>query len=1033
LNKIIGKPTMQIKKHKFSLRWPLIIFAAAIIAVIFINRLNNFSIDTDVVGSLPQNDPVLKDARYVIRHLPFQDRVVIDLSHQKTDKDILVEGAQYIEAELKKSGLFKNIGIDKLQEQFPGLIVHIVNNLPVMFTGAELDEKIKPLLTAQNIKHSLNENLRQLQSLEGIGQSEFIMKDPLGFKNIALAKLAGLAPSNNASIYKGKLLSLDEKHLLIVAELRASGTDIKEAAKINSQIDRIFGELNNKYKEFEFTLNPVGAYRAVLDNQTISKKDTEFAVTISTIVIAILLILGFPRPLIGLLALVPSIVGTVLAFVVYSLLHQSISALAIGFGGAIISFTVDYGITYLIFLDRPHETYGLQATKEVWSLGLLAMLTTAISFSFLFISGFPALAQIGEFAALGVICTYICVHAFFPVIFPKMPPAKRKGILPLNRLVSRLMNSEGKYKLIGAIIFCVIMLFFAKPQFRADLDTMNTVSKATLASEKLVKDKWGDFFTRIFLMSEADGINELHEKNDKLTSLLEKDMRSGIIKSAFLPSMIFPGKERTKDNFNAWKKFWSKERINNLRKNLAVSSKNAGFADNAFSDFIRTVQRKNYEWSAMPAEYHELFGIVNEDGKWSQFAMFETDKAYNADLFYSKYSDKVKFFDPDYFTKKLGSNLLSGFIRMALIVGIITIIVTILYLADLTLSLISILPTVFALICTFGTLKLLNQPLGIPAILVSVVVIGMGTDYGLYLVRAYQRYMDENNKSLKLIHMSVFLAFATTFAGFGVLALSSHSLLKSAGLCLALGIGYSFIGAVSIIPPLLKRAYAVKHQEEKYLVAGSKEHFRWVMKRYKHMEAYPRFFARFKIMCDPMFPKLAEFVNSFRNKSPKKIIDIGCGYGVPSAWLLALYPDAGVFAIEPDERRVLIASRAIGTRGVVITAGAPDMPSPKSKSDTVLLLDMIHYLNDKDLRVTLKWIRSNLIKKGTLIIRVTIPSRKKFPWERKIENIRIKILKTAAYFRTESELSRMIKAAGFTIKLIEPSGKNREETWIIAE
>jgi uncharacterized protein len=810
---------------------------------------------------------------------------------------------------------------------------------------------------------------------------------------------------------------------------------MKEAAKINSLINQISLELNSKYKPkgFEFILNPVGAYRAVLDNQTISKKDTEFALTISTIVIAILLILGFPRPLVGLLALVPSIVGTVLAFIAYSLIHNSISVMAIGFGGAIISFTVDYGITYLLFLDRPHETYGLQATKEVWSLGLLAMLTTAVSFSFLFISGFPALAQIGEFAALGVTFTYICVHAFFPVIFPKMPPAKRKGILPLHRLVNMLITSKGKYKLISAIIFCTVMLFFAKPEFRADLNSMNTVSSETLASEQLVKDKWGDFFTRIFLMTEGADIKELQDKGDKLTSMLERDMNAGIIKSALLPAMIFPGKERAKENFNSWKKFWNRDRVNSLKKNLTVSARAAGFSDNAFMQFTETIGKKNYKRSEMPADYYELFGITNNDGKWSQFAMFETGKTYNADKFYSKYSGMVKFFDPGHFTDKLGKNLLSGFIRMALIVGIMTLIVAFLYLADITLTIIALLPTAFALICTFGTLKLLNQPPGIPAVIVSVVVIGMGTDYGLYLVRAYQRYMDENNKSLKLIHMSVFLAFATTFAGFGVLALSSHSLLRNAGICLALGIGYSFIGAVSIIPPLLKRAYAVKLQEEKHLTAGSNEHFKSVMKKYIHMEAYPRFFARFKIICDPMFPKLAEFINSPGNKLPKKIIDIGCGYAAPTAWLLALYPDARVFAVEPDERRAMIASRVIGTQGVVVTAGAPDLPSPEVKSDTALLLDMIHYLNDSDLRATLKWIHANLIRKGSLIIRVTIPSEKKFPWERKLENIRVKLLKTTAYFRTEAELCKIIKSAGFTIKLIEPSGKNREETWIIGE
>ena len=126
----------------------------------------------------------------------------------------------------------------------------------------------------------------------------------------------------------------------------------------------------------------------------------------STVAVALLLLGAFPRPLIGLLALLPAFAGTMFAVFVYSLFNRSISLLAVGFGGAIVSFTVDYGIAYLLFLDRPHETRGFEASREVWSLGLIAMLTTAVSFAALSLSGFPALAEIGLFQRPGR-CFYL--------------------------------------------------------------------------------------------------------------------------------------------------------------------------------------------------------------------------------------------------------------------------------------------------------------------------------------------------------------------------------------------------------------------------------------------------------------------------------------------------------------------------------------------------------------------------------------------------------------------------------------------------
>jgi predicted exporter len=177
--------------------------------------------------------------------------------------------------------------------------------------------------------------------------------------------------------------------------------------------------------------------------------------------------------------------------------------MAIGFGSAIISFTVDYGITYLLFLDRPYETHGLEATKEVWPLGLLAMLTTAVSFAFLTVTGFTALAQIGEFTAMGVLFTYIFVHVIYPVMFPTMPPARGESLLPLQRFANWVARTASKEKAYAAVGLAVVLLFFANPVFQVDLNAMSSVSKETLAAEKLLADVWGNLFSRIYVMVEG--------------------------------------------------------------------------------------------------------------------------------------------------------------------------------------------------------------------------------------------------------------------------------------------------------------------------------------------------------------------------------------------------------------------------------------------------------------------------------------------------------------------------------------------------
>ena len=1026
----MNRPTTKNRKGSYW-RWPLIALAASAVIAMFFYQLRHFKIETDIVGSLPQNNPILSDARYCITHLPLQDRVLIDVSLNRPDRDLLVKGALFIQESLEKSGLFETVGTEQMQEIFPELMAHILTALPAMFTSRDLDEKVKPMLSPDRIRSILSDQLARLQSLEGIGQSEFARHDPLGLRNLVMARLSDLAPSQKAWIYRGQLLSSDSTHVLILAELGSSGTDTKVAAQIDLLIKQAASDLEAHAAEREgrYTLNPVGAYRAALDNETMTKMDTRRAVLISTILIAFLLIIGFPRPLLGLLALLPSLAGTMMAFIVYSLIHDSITILATGFGGAIISFTVDYAITYLLFLDRPYRTSGLGATRESWSLGLLAMLTTAVSFAFLFKSGFPALGQIGEFAALGVVFTYLSVHAFFPLVFPSMPPAKRKGFLPVQRVVGHLISSKGKWKGYGIAVLGIFMLFFAKPEFHVDLRSMSTVSNDTLSSEKLVKEVWGDLFTRVYLMVEGKDPGELLKKGDRLLPLLEQDMNYGVLASGFLPSMVFPGHKRAQENFQAWRAFWSEERTTRFKNDLRDLSLEIGFKEDAFEPFVRMVEKGDFTPAEMPARFYGLMGISKkQDGTgWIQFSMWTPGPSYSGESFYSKYSGRglAKLLDPELFSKTLGELLLTGFIKMALIVGLVTLLVAMLYLFDIQLVVFSLLPTLFALICTLGTLQVLGQPLGIPAIMVSVIVIGMGSDYALYLVRSYQRYMDESHASVGLVRMSVFLCFATTFVGFGVLALSTHSLLKSAGLCLALGIGYSFLGAVMIVPPALKRIYAPSKKTAKPLEPGSKEHFKASLERYKHLEAYPRLFARFKILLDPMFPRLADFV-----KPGWKVVDVGCGYGVPAAWLLTLYPDLEFVACDPAAGRARIATKVLGVKAKVANVGALDLALDHGQANAVLLLDVLHYFQDKEVVELLGRLRAALSRRGRLIIRLTLPGTR-FSLFRFVEEKRLWVKGTKPFWRGRDRVLEILGNAGFKVDLVEPTAHGREETWFI--
>ena len=1017
--------------NKYHIRWSVVLVVAVVVALLFIWETNHLKIETDILESMPQNDPVLSDARRIIRHLPIQDKLFIDLEQQSSDRDKLVVTASLVSKRLSKSGLFTKVGISDEANTFPELMTYVAENWPLLFSAVDLEQKVKPLLAPDKIKETFYQNKQSLQQLEGIGQGEMMARDPLGFSGIILQQLSALLPSNKAQFYQGQLLSADCRHALIIAKIAGSGSDTAKAAQIAKLLKDIEQELatDKSLTGNKCILTSVGVYRAALDNETIAKYDSRLAVILTTMGIALLLIFAFPRPIIGLLALLPSAVGAIAALFVCSFLFKSMSMLAVGFGGAIMGFTVDLGITYLLFLDQPHETYGKRITREVWSAEFLAVLTTVGSFLLLLLSDFKILAEIGVFSALGVGFALLFVLFVFPLIFPSMPAATRQSN-PVLVSTLRKIAFPAKWKLVAAGMFGLVMLFFCWPIFNVDLNAMNSVSSETINAEQKLQKTWGGLSGKCYLFLDAQSVSGLQEKNDQLMKFLSDDIQKEKLSSVFLPSVLFPSAGKAQENIKAWRAFWNKECLSKFKHDVDSAARENGFAPAAFQPFWNVFSTRHIAPKEIPEKYFEFLGITRTADGYTQLSLLNTGKNYNAEDFFGRLipAGTAKLFDVGLFNKRLGEFLKNIFLQIALITCIGTILIVFIYYMDWFISLAVLAPITFALLATLGTLKIIGHPLDIPSIMLWIVIMGMGINYSIYYACFYQRYPDESHPAMDTVKLAMFLASFTTLIGFGVLAFARHSLLRSIGLTSLLGIGYSIIGAYFILPFLMKKIFSSVRYPAEVVTIGSKEHTRRTILRYRHLPAHPRMFARFKIMLDPMFDELQRYV-----QNPRRMIDIGCGYGIPSTWLLEIYPQAQMFGLEPDEHRVLIASHAIGTRGNVQVGRAPDLPDVEGGVDYVLMLDMIHLISDEELRIVLQRIYDKLEAGGTLLIRATIPSQRKVPWKRWIEATRIKLAGMQERFRQEKEIASFMTSSGLSVEVSESPTAGVEEKWFVGK
>jgi hypothetical protein len=97
------------------------------------------------------------------------------------------------------------------------------------------------------------------------------------------------------------------------------------------------------------------------------------------------------------------------------------------------------------------------------------------------------------------------------------------------------------------------------------------------------------------------------------------------------------------------------------------------------------------------------------------------------------------------------------------------------------------------------------------------------------------------------------------------------------------------------------------------------------------------------------------------------------------------------------------------------------------------MLDMLHLIDNEELKLVLHRIYEKLETGGTLLIRATIPSERKVPWKRWIEAARLKMAGMGKRFRPETEIAGFMTASGFDVKVHASSVSGGEEKWFVGK
>jgi len=427
----------------------------------------------------------------------------------------------------------------------------------------------------------------------------------------------------------------------------------------------------------------------------------------------------------------------------------------------------------------------------------LSALTTIFGFvSFIYGSYLTMIKDFGIFSAIGTGISLILSITFIPALqsfIPKQKLTQHKIVSSTNSFISKyvlkplhnLLLKHPKYIFTFWIVLILISIFFTfNIERNTNIANYFKKNNPTRISEEILQKKFGGS-SPIYILFKGD-----MQSPTVLKTMLE--MENFLKQNPFISytnsvadlikelNKAMEGKDKIPDKKNQIEQLWMLLEGQDIMPQLVDDEKKEGIIQSRFASaktkdikpFIQSVNNwiKNHPSSEYQIELNGMPSIYNQI---------------------------------DYSILK--SQMTSIAIAIILVFLLISIIIK-----SFKLGLFSIIPILSTIIMLFGFMGITNIPLDIATVLVASVALGIGIDYSVHIINAFNYYKNTTNNIKKIIEQTILINgkgivinILTVTGGFLVLLFSNIVPIQNFGLLIAICMIFSGLGALTLLPAIL--------------------------------------------------------------------------------------------------------------------------------------------------------------------------------------------------------------------------------------